>query len=424
MTTPIAFISIHGDPLVALGGSHHGGQNVYVKEMSRHLGRQGFQVDVFSRWESPDQPSVEEIGSGSRAIRVQVGPPEHLPKERMILFLEELADWVDRFQEENRVGYRLIHGHYYFSGAVSLSLRERWCIPFVETFHSLGLVKRKALGSKDPSPTRRLDIERRVAQTADRIIATAPQERTDLVSAYGADPSRIQVIPCGVDLELFRPISRQEARDYVGIPDDRFLLTFVGRLERRKGVDTMLEAMGLLLSEQPDLPLHAVIVGGHPKDQDPAEMPEREAREHRRFREIMGRYGIQDRVTFTGGLPQRLLYNYYSAADVTIIPSYYELFGLTALEAMACGSSVVASRVGGLKTTVKEGEVGFQFEAENPQDLAEKIAYLVEHPELNARLRRNARPYVEHHYSWRAVSERVAEAYREVLGGYFEEEPR
>ena len=279
----------------------------------------------------------------------------------------------------------------------------------------MGLVKRQALGSRDPSPTRRLEIERRVAQTADRIIATAPQEKADLTTAYGADPSRIQVIPCGVDLELFRPVSRAEARAYAGIPDDRFLITFVGRLERRKGVDTILEAMGLLLREQPDLPLHAVVVGGHAKDQDPAEMPEPEQQEHRRFREIMGRYGIENRVSFTGGLPQHLLYHYYGAADVTIIPSYYEPFGMTALEALGCGSSVIASSVGGLKTTVKEGEVGLQFEAQNAQDLANKISFLIEHPEENARLRRNARPYVERHYSWKAVSRQVAAAYQELL---------
>jgi D-inositol-3-phosphate glycosyltransferase len=372
-------------------------------------------VDVFSRWESPDLQLVEEIGPGARVIRVQVGPPEHLPKERTILFLEELAEWIDCFREENHVDYQLIHGHYYFSGGVSLSLRERWRVPFVETFHSLGLVKRQALGTSDPSPTRRLGIERHIAQTAERIIATAPQEKADLTTAYDADASRIEVIPCGVDLELFRPIPRQEARDYAGIPDDRFLLTFVGRLERRKGVDTMLEAMGLLLDEQPALPLHAVIVGGHPKDQDRAEMPESEVQEHRRFREIMGRHGIEDRVTFTGGLPQHLLCNYYSAADVTIIPSYYEPFGMTALEALACGSSVVASRVGGLKTTVKEGEVGLQFAAQDPQALAERIGYLAQNPQDNARLQRNARPYVESHYSWRAVSRQVAATYQAVL---------
>lgn len=393
---------------------------MYVKELTRRLGARGFRVDVFSRWESPEQPSIEQIDSKSRVVRVQVGPARVLPKERTMLFLSDLAEWIDRFREENRAEYRLIHSHYYFSGAVGLELRGLWHVPLVQTFHSLGMVKRQALGSKDPSPTRRLEIERQIAQGADRIVATAPQERHDLGVMYGADPSRIRVIPCGVNLELFRPLDREEARAYAGIPAGRFLLTFVGRLERRKGVDTLLEAMGMLLTEGPDLPLHAVIVGGHPKEAE-AEMPEQEAREHRRFQEIIDRYGMADRVTFTGGLPQNVLYNYYSASDVTVVPSYYEPFGMTAVEALACGSSVIASRVGGLKTTVKEGEVGLQFEPRNAQDLADKIAYLVENPEINARLRRNARPYAESNYSWRAVARRVAATYRELLGEHPEE---
>lgn len=416
MEIPIAFISIHGDPLAPLGGIHHGGQNVYVKELSRHLGAQGFRVDVFSRWESPHQPAIEEIALRARVIRVQVGPPGYIPKEATILLLPELAQWIAHFREKHRANYRLIHGHYYFSGAVALDLHTRWQVPFIETFHSLGMVKQRALGQQDTSPASRLAIERQIAQEADQIIATAPQEKSDLITTYGADPVRIRVIPCGVNLELFRPISRRKGRRYVDIPSDRFLLTFVGRLEKRKGIDTLLEAMGVLLTEQPDLPLHAIIVGGWPKGQEgQLEITGPEGEEHYRLHEIMTRYGITGRVTFAGGKPQDVLYNYYSAGDVTIIPSYYEPFGMTALEALACGSSVIASRVGGLKTTVVEGEVGLQFEPRNARDLADKIAYLIEHPEINARLRRNARPYVERHYSWPSVAKRVAAVYREVL---------
>jgi len=416
MTTQIAFLSIHGDPLAPLGGIHHGGQNAYVKELSRHLGACGFGVDVFSRWESPDQPAVEEIGPQARTIRVQVGPPRYIPKEETILFLPELAEWINRFQEQHQADYRLIHGHYYFSGAVALILHKRWRVPFVETFHSLGIVKRKALGEQDLSPSRRFEIERQITEEAARIIATAPQEKDDLTAVYGADPDRIQVVPCGVNLDLFQPEPRGDARRYAGVPDDRFLLTFVGRLERRKGIDTLLEAMGMLLAEQPGLPLHAIIVGGQPKGEgEQAEMSDQEAAEHRRYKEILNRVGIADRVTFTGGLPQHLLYHYYSAGDVTIIPSYYEPFGMTALEALACGSSVIASRVGGLKTTVVDGEVGLQFEPRNAKDLAEKITRLIEHPDTNAHLQQNARPYVERHYGWPSIAERAAAIYREVL---------
>jgi D-inositol-3-phosphate glycosyltransferase len=379
-------------------------------------------VDVFSRWESPDQPAVEEIGPQARTIRVQVGPPRYIPKEETILFLPELAEWIDRFQEQHQADYRLIHGHYYFSGAVALILHKQWRVPFVETFHSLGIVKRKALGQQDLSPNRRFEIEQQITEEAARIIATAPQEKDDLTAVYGAEPSRIQVVPCGVNLDLFRPEPREDARRYTGVPTDRFLLTFVGRLERRKGIDTLLEAMGKLLAEQPDLPLHAIIVGGQPKGEGAqAEMSAQEAAEHHRHKEILNRLGIAERVTFTGGLPQHLLYHYYSAGDVTIIPSYYEPFGMTALEALACGSSVIASRVGGLKTTVVDGEVGLQFEPRNVKDLADKITRLIEHPDTNAHLQQNARPYVERTYSWPSIAERTAAIYRAVLAGFNEE---
>ncbi len=416
-TLPIAFISIHGDPLAPLGGPSHGGQNVYVRELSHHLGTYGFRVDVFSRWESPDQPPTEAIGPTAQVIRVQVGPPQYLPKEQTILFLPELVQWIARSWEERRADYRLVHGHYYFSGAVAMALRAQKSVPFVQTFHSLGLVKRRALGQQDPSPTQRLEIERRIVREADRIIATTPQEKQDLMTAYAADAERIRVIPCGVNLDLFRPLPRQEARMYINLPEELFLVTFVGRLERRKGIDTLLEAMGLLLTERPDLPLHAVIVGGRPKGSDDKqpEMEREETAECQRLQALLIHYNLVDRVTFTGGLPQNVLRYYYSAGDVTVIPSYYEPFGMTALEALACGSSVIASRVGGLKTTVLEGRVGLQFEPQNAQDLAEKLLYLMEHPEVNARFRRNARPYVERHYSWPSIAERVAAVYRELL---------
>jgi glycosyltransferase involved in cell wall biosynthesis len=295
-------------------------------------------------------------------------------------------------------------------------LHKTWGVPFIQTFHSLGAVKRKVLGDQDSSPINRIDIERKIVQAADRIIATAPQEMEDLRNIYAADPTRITVIPCGVNLDIFRPESQIEARIYAGVPYDEFLITFVGRLEKRKGVDTMLEAMGILITEQPHLPLSAIIVGGQPRSKGrQTKISQQEAREHRRYKEILDLYQISDRVTFTGGLPQDLLYHYYSAGDVTIIPSYYEPFGMTALEALACGSSVIVSRVGGLKSTVVEGEVGLHFEPRNPHDLAKQIKYLIDHPEINARFRKNARPYVEIHYSWESIAERMSSLYREEI---------
>jgi len=414
--TPIAFISIHGDPLAPLGGPHHGGQNVYVKELSRGMIAFGYKIDVFTRWESPNQLAIEEISGNARVVRIPVGLPQYIPKEDTVLLLSELGEWITRFREEHQIKYQLIHAHYYFSGAVSLTLHETWGVPFIQTFHSLGAVKRQVLGDQDSSPIRRVEIERQIVQAADRIVATAPQEMDDLTKIYAADPTRITVIPCGVNLDLFHPEPQIEARIFTGVPSDEFLITFVGRLEKRKGVDTMLEAMGILLAEQPNLPLAAIIVGGQPRSTGrQTKISTQEAREHRRYKKILDDYHIADRVTFTGGLPQNLLYHYYSAGDVTIIPSYYEPFGMTALEALACGSSVIVSRVGGLKTTVQESKVGLHFEPRNPHDLAKQIKYLMDHPEINARFRKNARQYVEILYSWRSIAERMSSLYREEI---------
>jgi glycosyltransferase involved in cell wall biosynthesis len=416
MVRSIAFLSIHGDPLVPLGGPHHGGQNVYVKELSRHLSARNFQVDVYSRWESPQQSAVEKIDDKSRVIRVRVGPPNYVPKDQIVLLFSELAQWISQYCNNHQIEYSLIHAHYYFSGAVALTLCKRWNIPFIETFHSLGAIKRKALGDQDPSPTQRIQIEQNIVRNANQIIATAPQEKQDLIEVYNANPDRIAVVPCGVNLDLFRPIPQNRARKNIGIPSDVFLLTYVGRIEQRKGVDTMLKAMGLLLAEHPNLPLYAIIVGGQPRDTaEGSDLPADEMLEHQRYQEIMQHYHIGERVIFTGGRPQNVLYQYYSAADVTIIPSYYEPFGMTALEAMACGSSVIASQVGGLKTTIKEGEVGLHFKPQDVRDLADKILNIIQHPEVNDRFKKNARPYVNRHFSWDHVAGKCSKIYAQML---------
>ncbi|MGD8752630.1 MAG: glycosyltransferase [Anaerolineales bacterium] len=416
MGRSIAFLSIHGDPQVPLGGPHHGGQNVYVKELSRHLSARNFRVDVYSRWESPRQLEVERIADNSRVIRVRVGPPNYIPKDELVLLFSDLAQWITQYRDRHQIDYSLIHAHYYFSGAVALKLYKRWGAPFVETFHSLGAIKRQALGDQDPSPSQRVEIEQSIVRNADQIIATAPQEKNDLIEVYNADPTQISVVPCGVNLELFRPISQDQARKDIGIPSNAFLLTYVGRIEQRKGIDTMLKALALLLTEHPNLPLYAIIVGGQPRNtQEQFEMSTQERLEHQRYEEIIEQNHIRDRVIFTGGLPQSLLYQYYSAADITIIPSYYEPFGMTALEALACGSSVIASRVGGLKTTIKEGEVGLHFTPQVVRDLADNIFYLMQNPKLNARFKRNARPYVKRHFSWQSVAEKCTQVYTDVL---------
>ena len=411
MTLAVSFVSIHGDPLAPLGGSHHGGQNVYVKELSRHLGGYGLKVDVYSRRENDQQPSLEPYSRGTRVIRVPIGPPQAIPKEQIISLLKEIALWIPSYQQEHDLRYDLIHSHYYLSGAAAVHLKHAWSIPLVHTFHSLGAVKGAALGEKDRSPDARHQIEKRICQEADRIIATCPQEESDLVEYYGADPDQISIVPCGVNLRLFQALPQLESKKAIAFDPDDFLITFVGRLEERKGVKTLLEAISII-----DHPrIQAVIVGGPPSGKPFLSWSELEKEPFRVYAQQIDQLGIATQVTFTGGKPQDQLSKYYSAADVTVIPSYYEPFGMTAIEAMACGSSVIASRVGGLKSSVVENQVGALFEPQNAEDLAQKIKALFDQPALNAEMKKNARPYVEGKFSWKAVSRAVADVYLEVL---------
>jgi glycosyltransferase involved in cell wall biosynthesis len=411
MSRAISFVSVHGDPLAPLGGPHHGGQNVYVKELSRHLGALGLEIDVYSRWENQHQPADEKYSRGTRVIRVPVGPPDAIQKEQIISLLKDIASWIPEFQAEHGLQYGLIHSHYYFSGAVGIHLKNVWGIPLVHTTHSLGAIKEAALGNKDHSPNARFKIEQKICQEADRIIATSPQEKFDLQEYYQADPAKITIIPCGVNLDLFQALPQPESKKSIAFNEEDFIITYVGRLEERKGIKTLLEAVALL--DHPSI--QVVIVGGVPSEKPFLSWSELDDEPYRQYAELIDKFGIVSQVTFTGGKPQNQLSKYYSAADVTVIPSYYEPFGMTAIEALACGSPVVASRVGGLKSSVVENEVGALFEPRDAEDLAENIKLLFDQPGLKDEYRKNARPYVEEKFSWKAVSKAAAAVYQELM---------
>ena len=411
MARKIAHVSIHGDPLAPLGGAHHGGQNVYVKELTRHLGALGLDVDVYSRWEDQDSAVQEVFSRGARVIRPRVGPPREIPKEKTVDFLPELAVWITEYASQQDAVPELIHSHYYFSGAVAMHLKREWGIPLIHNNHSLGAVKQQAMGSGDLSPDLRKEIERKIFRTADRLIATAPHEKEELVDIYGADPSKIAVIPPGVNLDLFSPVPQLRAKNEIGYTSRDFLITFVGRIEERKGLDTLLRAVHMAEDES----IQVVIVGGPPSEKSFLSWKELGETPYLPYRNLVEEYGLENQVTFTGGKPQNQLSTYYSAGDVTVIPSYYEPFGLTALEALACGCSVIGSRVGGLTHTIKPNRVGLLFEPRDAGQLASRILALKDQPGLNQTFRENARPYVEEHYSWRSVTRRVARMYLELL---------
>jgi len=409
----IAFISEHDDPLAAPGGVGKGGQNVYVQEVAQRLAAYGWGVDVFTRRESLDVPAVQEFGPAARVIRIPAGPATYVPKE-------ELAQYMPEFLSNLLTGYatctpyQLVHGHYYLSGVLASELQRRLGMPFVQTFHSLGKLKRRALGARDGSPPARLDLERQVAADATCIVATSPQERDDLINLYGALPQKIKIVPCGVDLQRFRPIASAQARRQLGLSAEPFLITFVGRIEPQKGIEVLLEAAARLRALMPSLRFHVLIVGGTPRQQLEHGWGPTEDRYTLELEALARALGLANHVTWTGALPHEALATTYSAADVVVIPSHYESFGMTALEALACGACVVASRTGGLRTTLDEGRAGVLFTPGVPDELATQLARLAADPALRGSFQRGARSYVARTYGWDRVTAQLAAIYREL----------
>src|SRR5688572_12153367 len=349
MSLRVAMLSVHTCPLAALGGKETGGMNVYVRELARELGRMGLEVDVFTRSQNPAIPRVVDLGEGAQVIHVPAGPEAPLPRVRVHEHLEEFEDGVEAWRITRGVDYDLIHAHYWLSGAVALTLRERWAAPVVQMFHTLGRLKNGvARRPAEREPERRIAEETRIVAAADLIVAASGVERAYLAEQYGADPRRVTVVPCGVDTGLFTPGSRADARAALGLDDDPVIL-YAGRIAPIKGLDTLLDAVGRLRGRGRRLRL---IVAGGDAD-EPLDGHEAALRRHAE------RLRLADCVRFIGAQPQPALRTYYVAADVTVLPSYYESFGMVALEAMACGSPVIASRVGGLVTTVRDGVTGF-----------------------------------------------------------------
>jgi len=400
VTLRVAILSVHTCPLAALGGKETGGMNVYVRATARELGRMGVHVDVFTRSQNPGIRRVVELGTGARVIHLPAGPEAPMAREVVHRHLPEFVDGVEAHRRAEGLEYDLIHGHYWLSGVAGLALRESWGVPLVQMFHTLGRLKNSV--AKTPAevePEIRLSEEDRIVRLADRVVAANVVERAHLAWYYGASTDRIAVIPCGVDTELFRPMPQVEAKRLLALPPDPLLL-YVGRLQPIKGLETLLEAMTAL-----DGAAQLLIVGG---DQDE---PENGHADY--LRERVSVLGLRERVSFLGAQPQERLRLFYAAADATVMPSYYESFGMVALEAMACGSPVIASRVGGLTTTVRDGVTGFLVPEGDAGALAERVALLLEDRGRRAQLGREAQRWAAEH-RWPCVAEAVCRLYSDL----------
>jgi D-inositol-3-phosphate glycosyltransferase len=406
----IGLISVHTCPLAALGGKETGGMNVYVREVARHLGRLGLEVDVFTRSQTPGVPEVVPLGPGARVVHIVAGAQQPMPPVEIVAELSEFIDAVEAFRRRTDGSYALLHGHYWLSGLVAVELARRWGrTPVVQMFHTLGVVKNAV--SDDPgewAPQVRLDAEAQVAARADRIVAATSLERAELAWYCGAADDRVRTIPCGVDVDLFSPGNATAARALLGL-DSEWVLLFVGRPAPVKGLEVLLQALARLRTDglaRADVRL--VIVGG---DRDSGRDDEQA-----RLRALADTLGVGGWVDFKGPQLQTALPDYYRAADLCLVPSHHETFGMAALEAMACGATVVASRVGGLATTIQHGITGVLVPPRDDAALAAAIAALLADTPRRHSLGRQAARWAQS-YAWPSVARALVEVYDELVPG-------
>ena len=397
-TARVALISAHTSPLATLGGRETGGMNVYVRESATELARLGYPVDVFTR-DDGSMRRVQAPSPGVRVIALEAGPRAPLEKEELPEHLPGFLNALRAFREREGIRYDLVHSHYWMSGWVGRHLQRLWDVPHVTMFHTLGEVKRRAR-LEEQEPARRLESERLVVRSADQIVVASQHEKTLLMRLYDAHDARVTVIPCGVNLGRFAPIDQRTARATLGLAPDRQYVLFVGRLEPLKGLELLLDALAELEDSRPML----LVVGGDA----------RAAGYIAALRAQAARRGLGDRVRFLGAVPQERLPLYYSAADVAVVPSYYESFGLVALEAMACGTPVVASRVGGLTGTVQDGVSGYLIPWRCAQPFADKIDLLLTNDELRRTMGAAAHERAQR-FRWSAVAADLAALYGRAI---------
>ncbi|MDA1330341.1 MAG: glycosyltransferase family 1 protein [Chloroflexi bacterium] len=406
----IAMLSYHTSPLAKLGGRHSGGMNVYVRQLSASLGVLGHQVDIFTRKNQPNQPDVDtSIARNVRVIALKSGPQSELDRTQLAEHIPEFVHALAEFSNVEASKYDLVHAHYWMSGLAAAQLKPAWNVPVILMMHTLGLVKNRIADLGQTESVNRIRGERQALAAADRVVAATPAEMAELQWLYEVRRPHICVIPPGVDLDLFRPMPKNAARRALDISPEVDLVLYVGRIEPLKGLETLLRAFHQIsdqtLLNQKNLRLQ-VIGGPGILAQSTSEM--------NRLMSVVAELGLQDRVFFLGSKTQIELPIHYAAADVVVVPSQYESFGLVALEAMAAGRPVLASRVGGLTHLVKDGLTGYHLEEGDYSDLAAHLSVLLEDSALQERLGANGRQTALA-YSWDMVGERIADLYQSLL---------
>ncbi|MEO1430657.1 MAG: glycosyltransferase family 1 protein [Cyanobacteria bacterium J06632_19] len=402
----IALISVHGDPAIEIGKEEAGGQNVYVRHVGEALAELGWQVDMFTRKVNVEQEDIVWHSPNCRTIRLKAGDIDFVPRDNIFGHLPEFVENFLKFQQDNGIIYSLIHTNYWLSSWVGMQLRQKQGSSIVHTYHSLGVVKYNTVKTVPLIASTRLGVEKQILETAQRIVATSPQEQEHmrtLVSTKGS----IDVIPCGTDIQRFGCVDRKTARNELGINPQTKLVMYVGRFDKRKGIETLVRAVGqskLLGSED----LKLIICGG-------SRAGHSDGKERDRIEKIVAELGMTQMTEFPGRVSQNDLPSYYAAADVCVVPSHYEPFGLVAIEAMASYTPVVASDVGGLQFTVVNEETGLLAAPQNVSAFANAIDRILVDAQWREQLGQAARKRVENKFSWEGVAMQLSELYNNLL---------
>jgi D-inositol-3-phosphate glycosyltransferase len=413
----IAMLSYHTCPLATLGGKDTGGMNVYVREITRQLGAMGIHVDVFTRSQDEHVPHVlHDLGYGNRVVHIPAGPEHPLPKKELTSYFPQFVEGIQEFSATKGLVYDLIHSHYWMSGIAAIELKKVWKVPFLHMFHTLGVMKnRVAQSPQELEGDYRIDGERQVLDAADRIIVATQAEYAQLLWLYQADVNKILIIPPGVNVGRFYPIPPDEAKEYIGVPPCDRMVLFVGRIEPLKGLAVLIEAIALMQQDADfkENPFCLVIIGGNTEENHPDD----DNLEMSRLKELTEKYNLSNFVTFLGKKSQDSLPYYYSAAEAVVVPSQYESFGMVALEAMACGTPVVASQIGGLAYLVQDGVTGFTVPVDEPDELARKLASILQDSSLHQRLSSQA-VKVAQDYAWEKIAQKLLVVYDELLTSF------
>jgi D-inositol-3-phosphate glycosyltransferase len=392
-------LAAHSCPVGDLGAKDTGGMSVYIRELARELGNQGHSIDVYTRVHDPADPRIEDLSEGARLIHLRAGKEAKIQKMAVYFSLPEFTFNLENFWKDYGLKYDIVFSHYWISALVGKYLRQKWQIPYITMYHTLGAVK-NAIGIGEGEPVLRIVSERDTVRDCQRIIVATEKEKEDLVRHYGAIPDKVGVVPCGVNMGLFQPVDKADARKKLGLSDDKILL-FVGRIDPLKGVDQLLKVMPYLNSFKG---LRLIIIGGDEYSRVEVE----------KLQTLSAELNIIDAVTFQGLIKQEQLPYFYSAANVCVVPSYYESFCLVPLESLACGTPVVATDVGDLKNIIRQGETGYVVADNAPVNLAQTIASLLSRPPLDMESTLAIRASVSR-FDWSNIAEKVVGELRMVL---------